>query len=379
MRRALLTMVLACAALFAPVAAQAAQPPIVGGNGTTIGEWPWQVAVASPPAPGEDGFDRQFCGGTLVAPTIVITAAHCVYDFVDPTGLTCIQPLAGFNNPASEFYVITGRTRLSSSAGQDIPVAEIYYFEPGPVAQAQSTGDGEGLYDCDASSWDVVFLELASPSTSQPIKLAGPDETATWEPDRDAFITGWGDTTGDGDYSDDLMEAQIHMISDAFCGSGPAYGSEFQPETMVCAGEIGGGQDTCQGDSGGPLVVPLDGGGFRLVGDTSFGEGCAQPNKPGIYGRIAADPMRTALAQGVASVVPGTDIVGSGGTPPGTGASPVPSGGSDDAACAKARTKLHAAKKRLRQLRRADAPKRKLKRAEKKVRRAKKKVKRVCT
>jgi secreted trypsin-like serine protease len=316
--RVLLATVAACAAIAAPAAGQ---ERIVGGQDTTTQEWPWQVAIADPPSSGGDGFDRQFCGGSLVAPTVVITAAHCVYSFVNPIGCT---PLDGFDNPASDFSVITGRTTLSTSEGEEIPVAEIYYFEPGPngtgVAQAQSTGDGDGLYDCETSSWDAVFLILASPSSSQPIKIAGPDEAGAWAPGRTAFITGWGDTTGSSDYADTMQEAQIHMISDSFCAQpsvyGPGSGFTFDSQTMVCAGEEAGGKDTCQGDSGGPLVVPIEGGAFRLVGDTSFGEGCAQPNKPGVYGRLAADPMRSAFKDGIASVLPGTDVVGSGSAAP---------------------------------------------------------------
>jgi hypothetical protein len=69
---------------------------------------------------------------------------------------------------------------------------------------------------------------------------------------------------------------------------------------MVCAGIYpAGGKDTCQGDSGGPLVVPIGGGVYRLVGDTSFGDGCALPLKPGVYGRVADDPMRSALTTGI--------------------------------------------------------------------------------
>jgi trypsin len=319
--RVLLATVAASLLLAVPASGQ---DRIVGGGATTSEEWPWQVAVADPPSSGGDGFERQFCGGSLVAPTVVITAAHCVYSTFNPLGACTSEALDGFDNPASDFSVITGRTTLSSNAGEEIPVAEIYYFEPGPngtgVATAQSTGDGDGLYDCETSAWDAVFLVLSSPSSSQPIKLAGPDEAATWAPGRTAFVTGWGDTTGNDDYADTLQEAQIHMISDGFCSQpsvyGPGSGFTFDPTTMVCAGEEAGGKDTCQGDSGGPLVVPIEGGAFRLVGDTSFGEGCAQPNKPGVYGRLADDPMRTAFRDGVAAAVPGADIVGSGGAVP---------------------------------------------------------------
>ena len=100
---------------------------IVGGSSTTVEEWPWQVAIASPPD-GRDGFDRQFCGGSLVSPTAVVTAAHCVYDSEE----------AGFL-PPEEFSAITGRTVLSSSAGAEIQVSDVIYFVElagGPAPQS---------------------------------------------------------------------------------------------------------------------------------------------------------------------------------------------------------------------------------------------------
>ncbi len=70
---------------------------------------------------------------------------------------------------------------------------------------------------------------------------------------------------------------------------------------MVCAGvPTTGGKDTCQGDSGGPLVVPAGDGTFRLIGDTSFGEGCGLPGFPGVYGRVADSTMRPAALAAIA-------------------------------------------------------------------------------
>jgi hypothetical protein len=114
----------------------------------------------------------------------------------------------------------------------------------------------------------------------------------------------------------------IDRIADSTCGAATSYGSGFHPETMVCAGEMAGGQDTCQGDSGGPLVTPIGGGAFRLIGDTSWGNGCGVPNFPGVYGRVAEDPMCSALQSGIQSVV-GVNVVGSGGRL-GAGAAPPP-------------------------------------------------------
>jgi secreted trypsin-like serine protease len=61
---------------------------------------------------------------------------------------------------------------------------------------------------------------------------------------------------------------------------------------MVCAGFPQGGVDTCQGDSGGPMFGRASTGALRVVGTTSFGEGCARPGKPGVYGRVADDTLR---------------------------------------------------------------------------------------
>jgi trypsin len=314
----ILACALAAALSFVPSAAASdPQPKVVGGQATTIQAWPWQVALACEPGSSPqclgNGFFRQFCGGSLVAPDIVITAAHCVYDK---------DPLVLAFEPAGHFEVFTGRTALSSSQGEEIDVAEVYYFiddgTGNPTLQTQSETqvdpDSE-LFDPISFEWDVAFLRLESTSTSETIKLAGADETALWDPGRSAYVSGWGDLAEDAqDYPDDLHAAEIEMIADETCGSGASYGAGFVPETMVCAGVLEGGVDTCQGDSGGPLVVPINGGGFRLVGDTSIGEGCARPNKPGIYGRIADDPMRSALQTGILAIT-GSDVVGSGAVP----------------------------------------------------------------
>ena len=286
------------------------QPRIVGGNTTTIAEWPWQAAVTLNPAssPG-NGFDRQFCGGSLVAPTIVVTAAHCVYNDIFGTFF-----------PASRQASITGRTTLSnSSQGQEIPWSRLLFF---------SDSSGKPLFNPNTMEWDVVFAELSSPSPSSnstPIQIAGADEAAFWAPgNENARATGWGTTSFGGARSDTLREVNIDRIADSTCGGATSYGGDFHPETMVCAGEIAGGQDACQGDSGGPLVTPIGGGAFRLIGDTSFGLGCGTPNFPGIYGRVAEHPMCSALREGIQTVA-GVDVVGAGGCL-GAPAPPPPSG-----------------------------------------------------
>jgi secreted trypsin-like serine protease len=91
-----------------------------------------------------------------------------------------------------------------------------------------------------------------------------------------------------------VQEARVPIATDAYCGS--AY-SDFGPATMVCAGFPEGGDDTCQGDSGGPMFGKTSAGALRIVGTTSFGEGCARPGKPGVYARVADDTLRPWIAQ----------------------------------------------------------------------------------
>ncbi len=296
----------------APDRAGAQGPRVVGGAATTIDKIPWQVALDFTPSS-----LPSICGGVLVAPKIVITAAHCA-----DLGDTGEFPIA-----ASFYEVITGRTSLSSSEGQRIGVEEIYYFDDGGggtpklVAQSTDATSGDQLYDVEKAEWDAVFLKLAQPSSATPIKIAGPSETKTWVPGRKALVSGWGDLTEGGSSPDQLHSATVKSIDDDACGApgvyGPSDSMTFYRETQVCAGFLKqGGIDTCNGDSGGPLAVPIEGPGrMRLVGETSTGEGCARPKKPGIYGRLAADPMRTAFQHAI-KLISGVNVVGSGGRTP---------------------------------------------------------------
>jgi hypothetical protein len=127
------------------------------------------------------------------------------------------------------------------------------------------------------------------------MRVAGPDERSIWEPGDIMRIIGWGTTSSGGSTSDLLLEADVPIVTDPFCDS--AYGN-FNPTIMVCAADPPGtapgtAHDTCQGDSGGPLLATDDARSYATVGVVSFGNGCANPSFPGVYARIADDPLNS--------------------------------------------------------------------------------------
>jgi secreted trypsin-like serine protease len=137
--------------------------------------------------------------------------------------------------------------------------------------------------------YDIALLELSTPSTKTPARVVGAGGAGLWAPATMESIVGFGTTEEGGDVADTLQEAQVPITTDAYCGS--AY-SDFDASTMVCAGFPEGGVDTCQGDSGGPMFGRDAAGALKVVGATSWGEGCARPGKPGVYARVGDTVLR---------------------------------------------------------------------------------------
>jgi hypothetical protein len=199
------------------------------------------------------------CGGTLVSSRRFLTAAHCVTE-------------AGSTLPADELLVGLGNVRASE-------IEDVYRV---------TSVDVNAAYNRHTFQNDVAMLELERPAPYDPLRLIGTDEAAAWAPGVQSWVVGWGRTES-GDPSDELLEAPVPIVSDDACeGAYLGHDPELDPATMVCAGDSSDPyHDTCQGDSGGPLMV-RDGTGFALVGITSWGEGCADPDYPGVYTRLGA-------------------------------------------------------------------------------------------
>ncbi len=228
---------------------------IVGGQPAAIVQAPWQVALVDT---SHSSIPQQFCGGSILDATHVVTAAHCL---ASPSGWTADEIYAG--------------TTLLSDPQQVAPVGE-QRLHPG--------------FSTDTLANDVAVLTLATPLTLDGVS-AQAVQLATQPPAAGAplLVSGWGDASnGQGFYPNQLRAVTVHAVADTTCSA--VYGLALVTDLMLCAGEPEGGKDSCSGDSGGPLV---DEGTNVLVGIVSFGYQCALAGYPGIYTEVAATPIRS--------------------------------------------------------------------------------------
>jgi secreted trypsin-like serine protease len=225
---------------------------IVGGRPARAGQYPFMVGLVRADQP--DTFQAQFCGGTLINETTVLTSALC---------------LDGETPETLEVFV--GASNLQDPAGERIPVAS-FLVHP--------------KFDPLTFEADIALVTLARPanlSRRDFAKLATSD-AGDYERAR-GTVLGWGKVRNLGNrFPVDLEEATVPVESNEDCIA--AYeGINLVTEGMICAGRFR--RDTCGGDGGGPLLA-TERGQLTQIGITSWGgRFCGQRRFPGVYTRIS--------------------------------------------------------------------------------------------
>ena len=241
---------------------------IVGGTPAPREMAPWQVSLQLD----IDGRWRHACGGSLIHPSWVLTAAHCLFDG------------EGRVRRVGQVSVVHGTQSLSSGG-------ERRYVER-LVPHERFRGDGPA-----GQPNDIALIRLSSPfpaSRAQTVQLQSRQLEANFGfPGACSVVTGWGsveawapgrERADARDLPDRLRAVDLPIVDNATCRE--VYSGRIGAG-QVCAGYEQGTMDSCQGDSGGPLVVPGGPTGWTQIGVVSFGRGCAQPGAYGVYTRVS--------------------------------------------------------------------------------------------
>ncbi|MFE7899899.1 trypsin-like serine protease [Streptomyces sp. NPDC057424] len=254
------------AALSAGTTTSRIDPKVIGGNETSISTAPWMAQLHYYDDRGTAGTSDDigfFCGGAVVAPTKILTAAHCVKGY-------------DWNGNGA---VVTGTAQLPSADGTDL--------HGGTVTGVWRQWNHPS-YNATTIDNDIAVLTLPVPVKASPIRMTTSGDTTSYKAGTSAKVYGWGRTSSTSDdVSETLKTATLPVQSDTTCAG--YYGRDFVKGHMVCAGKPATGSDTgtvsaCNGDSGGPLVVNN-----RIVGVVSWGvTDCVAKGAYSVFSKVSS-------------------------------------------------------------------------------------------
>ena len=244
---------------------QPSRPPrahaaVISGTQATTGTWPWLAFVANIQA-------STACSGTVIAPMVVLTAAHCAEDLS-----------TGTVYPAAAFRVVTGNLdwAATAAAGQVLAVSSVE-IDPG---FAPSTLDD-----------DAALMILAAPTQSPALPLDDGSDGALLNAGTPVTIAGWGYTyVGEATPPTSLYWGSSVVQSASFCTDAEYADSvPFNAADAICTLDAPTfSVASCHGDSGGPLVATDAGGDAVEIGITSRGDPACNPDFPSVFTRVDA-------------------------------------------------------------------------------------------
>ena len=277
MRPLRLLLLLSAVGLAVAPLALAAPPSgyVLGGAPVAQGAAPYAVYIQA--ATGASTFVS--CTGSVIAPTIVLTAAHCVFN-----------KTTGAAIPASAISVSSGSVNRPPTS------------PPPPVNVTAVRADP--YYNPLTFQADAALLILSAPTSAPAIALATTASAALYAPGTSVTFAGWGETVADVDSSapTQLQSGTVPILANATCQASV----EFHPGYTLCTGGTGYRPATCHGDSGGPLVAQTAAGALQ-IGITSYGSAVGCGIAPDYFTRVSS--VQTWIASAIAGAAPPPSFV----------------------------------------------------------------------
>lgn len=237
---------------------------IVGGVAAADNAYPFMVALEY------QSNSVQFCGGSLITKTKVLTAAHCITNGAGKIIKEKIQIKAGTNNLTDETGTVVKIKSITRHASYNKTTFD-YDVAILTLAQAVTLSDKINLINLPQACTSLDCITgVAFPGTS-------------------VRATGWGYTVSGGETTETLNQVDMSIISNGECEE---YGYDLT-NRMICADGMNNdpAADTCQGDSGGPLFAYIESARAAVqAGIVSYGDDCAV--YPGVYTRISDPSIR---------------------------------------------------------------------------------------